>query len=100
MTTSVEKVIDGFATPTLTSIVGMPDYESIKLVNDELTGNAFGVRTNLGCGTVGYSRLTLTPTVYATLSAVPFVAPPQSRSPGCDTSRPDSDSNHGSQPRF
>ena len=40
----------------------MPDYEAIKVLNDELTGNAFGVRTNLGCGTVGYSRLTLTPT--------------------------------------
>ena len=76
MTTSVEKVIDGFATPTLTSIIGMPDYESIKVVNDELTGNAFGVCTNLGCGTVGYSRLTLTPAVYATISATPFVAPP------------------------
>ena len=76
MTTSVKKVIDGFATPTLTSIIGMPEYESIKVVNDELTGNAFGVCTNLGCGTVGYSRLTLTPAVYATISATPFVAPP------------------------
>ena len=75
MTTSVEKVIDGFATPTLTRIIGMPDYESIKVMNDELTGNAFGVNTNLGCGTVGYSRLTLSPAVYATISATPFVAP-------------------------
>ena len=76
MTTSVDKLIDGFATPTLASIIGMPDYEAIKVLNDELTGNAFGVRTNLGCGTVGFSRLTLTPTVYADISVAPFVAPP------------------------
>ena len=88
MTTSVDKLIDGFPTPTLTRIVGMLDYESIKVVNDKLTGNAFGVCTNLGCGTVGYSRLTLTPTVYTTFSAVLFVAPPlQPWSPGCDPSR-------------
>ena len=75
MSTSVDKLIDGFATPILTKIVGMPDYEAIKVVNDELTGNAFGVRTNLGCGTVGYSRLTLTPPVYANISIAAFIEP-------------------------
>ena len=39
----------------LTKIVGLPDYESIKIVNDELTGNAVVITTNLGCGTVGYA---------------------------------------------
>ena len=76
MTTLVGKIIDEFATPTLTKIVGMPDYEAIKIINDELTGNTFGVCTNLDCGTVGYSRLTLTPTVYANISVVGFAAPP------------------------
>ena len=76
MTASVEKLIDGFNTPTLTKIVGMTDYEAIKVVNDKLTGNAYDIRTNLGCGTVGYSRLTLTPAVYDNISTVAFIAPP------------------------
>ena len=63
MTTSVEKVIDGIATPTLTKIVAMPDYKSIKLINDELTGNVYGIQTNLEYSTVGYSHLTLTPEI-------------------------------------
>ena len=54
----------------------MPDYDSVKEMNDELTGNAFTIQTNLGCGTVGYSRLTLTPAVFANISITAFVAPP------------------------
>ena len=76
MSTSVDKLIDGMSTPVLTKIVGMPDYDSVKVMNDELTGNAFSIQTNLGCGTVGYSRLTLTPAVFATISATAFIAPP------------------------
>ena len=76
MSTSVDKLIDGMPTPVLTKIVGMPDYDSVKEMNDELTGNAFTIQTNLGCGTVGYSRLTLTPAVFANISITAFIAPP------------------------
>ena len=76
MTTSVDKLIDGFTNPVLTRIVGMPDYESIETLNDELTANAYIVQISLGCGTVGYSRLTLTPAVYSTLSIAAWISPP------------------------
>lgn len=74
--TSIEKLIDGFPTPTLTKIAGIPNYESVKQINDELTANAYGIQTNLGCGTVGYARLTLPPATYATISIAAWIPPP------------------------
>ena len=76
MASSIEKLIDGMPTPTLTKIIGIPNYESVKQINDELTANAYGIQTNLGCGTVGYARLTLLPATYATISNAPWIPPP------------------------
>ena len=76
MASSIEKLIDGMPTPTLTTIIGIPNYESVKTINDELTANAYSIQTNLGCGTVGYARLTLLPATYATISIAPWVSPP------------------------
>ena len=54
----------------------IPDYDSIKEIKDELTSNAFTIQTNLGCGTVRYSRLTLNPAVFSNISITLLVAPP------------------------
>ena len=78
MSTSVDKLIYGMPTPVLTKIVGIPNYDSIKEINDKLTGNAFAIQFNLGCGTVGYSRLTLNPAVFINISITAFVALPKS----------------------
>ena len=75
MASSVDKLIEGMPTPTLTRIIGPPHYESLKKINDELTANAYSVQTNLGCGTVGYARLTLQPATYATISIAAWVPP-------------------------
>ena len=61
--------------PILTRIEGAPTYEAIKILNDELTGNAVTITTNLGGGLVGYARLTLTPAVYATICPHPWIPP-------------------------
>ena len=48
MANSIENLIDGMPTPTLTKIAGTPNYESAKQINDEPTANAYGIQTNLG----------------------------------------------------
>ena len=75
MSKSIDKLIDGMPYPTLTKITGTPGYDPIKTINNELTANAYSVQTNLGCGTVGYARLTLTPGVYATISIAAWIPP-------------------------
>ena len=73
---SVDKLIGSMPSPILTKIVGLPDYECIKIVNDELTGNAVTISTNLGCVTVGYARLTLTAAIFANISIAAWIPPP------------------------
>ena len=55
MVSTVDKLINSIPHPVLTKIQGVPTYESIKIFNDKLTGNAVTIATNLGCGTVGYA---------------------------------------------
>ena len=76
MSMSVDKIIDGMPNPILTKITGTPSYDPIKTINNELTSNAYDIQTNLGCGTIGYAQLTLTPNVYATISIKPWNSPP------------------------
>ena len=53
--------------PILTKIEGMPSYEDVKIINNELTGNAVTITTNLGGGRHGYISLTLTAAIYANI---------------------------------
>ena len=73
--TTVEKYIETFPIPTLTKIVGQPNYENIKDLNEELNANAASIVSTRGGGAHGHLALTVSPTVYATLSAEPYVAP-------------------------
>ena len=45
-------------------------------MHEVLDSNAASVTANLGCGTLGHLCLTLSPTVYATLSTTRVVPPP------------------------
>ena len=86
MSSVVEKLIGGMPYPILTRIEGVPSYEDIKILNDELTGNAVTVTTNLGGGVVGFARLTLTAAIYSTICPHAWVNPPN---PGIQASIPD-----------
>ena len=72
---TIDKPIETFQIPSLTKIVGMPIYETIKIINDELSTNAATIPTTLGGGNLGHVAITVSPTIYATLSNTPFVAP-------------------------
>jgi hypothetical protein len=62
------------ATPTPPSLImGIPTYATIAEVNLKLSANAASVQSNLGNGQLGLLALTVSPKVYATFSAVPFI---------------------------
>ena len=75
MSISIEKLIDGMPYPVFTKIVGTPNYEAVNQINHELTANAYSIQTNLGCGTIGYARLTLLPATYTTISIAVRIPP-------------------------
>jgi hypothetical protein len=74
--TSVESFIESFLHPIIPPIEGLPTYESITDVTRLLNTNAASIHSELGDGQLGHLALTISPAVYATLSAIPFVAPP------------------------
>jgi hypothetical protein len=73
--TSVESLIESFPHPIIPAIQGLPTYESITDVTRLLNANAASVHSELGDGQLGHLPLTISTAVYATLSAIPFVAP-------------------------
>ena len=73
--TTVEKYIETFPLPTLSKITGTPTYEGLKNLNEELNANAASIVTTRGGGAHGYLALTVSATVYATLSNTPFEPP-------------------------
>ena len=75
MPSLIEKIVDGFPFPTINPIGGTPDNESITDIHLKLNPNAMSVHSNIGCGTLGLLSLTVSPAVYAILSAVVFVPP-------------------------
>jgi hypothetical protein len=75
MPSVVDSIVDGFPFPTVQPIIGEPNYESIAALHLQLIANAASVQSHLGNGVLGLLYLTISPAVYATLSAVPFVPP-------------------------
>ena len=75
MPTLIESVVEGFPFPTVHPIVGEPNYESIAALHQQLNANAASVPSHLGNGALGLLYLTVSPAVYANLSAAPFVPP-------------------------
>ena len=85
MPTAIDKIVDGFPFPTISPIIGAPNYETIAKVHLKINSNATSVKSNLGCGTLGLLQLTVSPAVYATLSATAFINPVN---PGADPTIP------------
>lgn len=75
MITDIDTVVDGFPHPTIPAWMDTPTYASIAEINLKLNANAASVHSNLGDGLLGHLALTVTPEVYNTLSATPFVTP-------------------------
>ena len=75
MPTAINKIVDSFPFPTISPIIGAPNYKTIAKVHLKLNSNAASIRLNLGCGTLGLLQITFSPAVYATLSATAFIAP-------------------------
>jgi hypothetical protein len=75
MPSVIDSIVDGFPFPTVHPIIGEPNYESIAALHLQLNANAASVQSHLGNGVLGLLYLTISPAVYATLSAVPFVPP-------------------------
>ena len=76
MVASIDKILEAMPHSSIPPIIGQPTYSSIHEIHQFLSSNAASIQSNLGCGTLGLIYLTLSPTVYATLSANLFVPPP------------------------
>ena len=72
---TIDKLIKVFPIQTCTPIFGLPTYESIKKVNDELSKNTATISTTRGVGNYRYLAITVFPTIYATLSPKSFTPP-------------------------
>ena len=75
MPPAINKIVDGLPFPTISPIIGAPNYETIAKVHLKLNSNATSAQSNLGCGTLGLLEITVSPSVYATLSATDFISP-------------------------
>jgi hypothetical protein len=70
------KITDNFPHKHISPIVGQPTYETIKALHLKLNENVVKVHSNLGNGSLGYLGVTVEPAIYNTLSAQPFIPPP------------------------
>ena len=72
---SVDKLVESFENPNIPPIDGEPTYATLHEIHELLNSNTASVSTNIGCSTLGHLCLTLSPTVYATLSTTRFIPP-------------------------
>ena len=76
MVYSIDKILEAMPHYSIPPIIGQPTYSSIHEIHQYLSSNAASIQSNLGCGTLGLIYLTLSPTVYANLSATLFIPSP------------------------
>ena len=75
MSSSIDKIVEGFPFQNINPIVGSPNYGKIAEVHLKLNSNAASVHSNLRNGTLGLLYLTLPPAIYSILSATTVVVP-------------------------
>ena len=71
----IEKILAGFLSKDVLSIVGIPNYKTIKELNLLLSANAASVHSNHGNGSLGHLALTVSTVVHNTLAGCDFSAP-------------------------
>jgi hypothetical protein len=74
-TSTPEEFIESFPHPTLPKVSGQPTYATISSIKKLVAANAASVSCNNGGGLHGYLGIVLSPAVYATIAAAPFIAP-------------------------
>ena len=72
---SIDKIVESSTFPTISLIIGVPNYTSTSVMNMKLNSNAVSFQSNLGCGTLRLLYLKVLPAVYPTLYASTFVVP-------------------------
>jgi hypothetical protein len=78
---TTDKIVDGFPHPTICPVNRIPTYTTISEVNLRINANVASVQSNLGNGTLGLLALTISPTLYTTLSNIPFKVPEKTQAP-------------------
>jgi hypothetical protein len=84
-TLTVDNVINGFKHPTIASIRGETNYQTIHFIKKRFNANAASVHSYRGGGNHGHIGVIVSPTRYTAISPVPFVAP---INPGCTATIP------------
>ena len=64
-----------FEYPVLTKIHGIPIYEALRRIKDEMKANAASVPCDLGGGAYGHLGLILTEVGYTKIAVTPYVRP-------------------------
>ena len=72
---NIDYATTNFEYPVLTKVHGIPAYESMKIIKNELKANAASVPCDLGGGAHGHLGIMLTQPEYANVSAVDYVRP-------------------------
>ena len=72
---TIDNILDSFPFPTISPIVGPPNYETISELHMKLNSNAASVQSNLGDGKIGLLYITVSTNVYTTLSVTTLVVP-------------------------
>ena len=86
MPSTIDNILDGFPFPTITMIVRPPNFETISELHMNLNSNKAPVQSNLSNVPLGLLYLTVSTTVYTTLSATIFIVPVN---PGSELITPD-----------
>jgi hypothetical protein len=72
---TVDDVSNGFEQSTIAPIRGEPYYETIHSIQKRINDNAPSVHSYCGKVNHGYLGAIISPTRYAAISPVPFIAP-------------------------
>ena len=75
MTTVVENIVESFLHPAVFPIVRIPTYNTLMDSIYQISYNAASMQTTLCGGNIGSLMLTISLTVYATLSTTHFKVP-------------------------
>ena len=72
---NIDYITTTFEFPTLTKIQGVPTYEQLRPIKNEMKSNAASVPCDLGGGAHGHLGLMLTGAEYSNVAHIPYVRP-------------------------
>ena len=74
-TLSIDTIREKMPHPSLTRIIGEPDYQALDKLYKQLKANAYAIHSTLGGGNHGHLGMILTPANYTRHSQTPWVTP-------------------------